>query len=111
MPSGGARSSRATWALGLAVGILTPINIPLFSVTPRNVKLVTGDPNAEKEAMIKWAINKDTYLSGWLEYSGDAKKWSPRNEHMADALATIHAGLNTPEYQAYASLMSSVPIK
>lgn len=98
----GAQSARAAWALGIVVGILGSVQTPLIEVSPREVKLVTGDKLAEKEDMIKWA--SETYPAlNWPRTTGPTPRIvAGKAEHLADALAAIHAGVGTEEFKRLA---------
>jgi len=91
----GSQSARSAWTLGIALGILA--SIPnLIEVNPRQVKAVTGEPHADKDWMIDWAINKYPNAPWAMrKLKGEMVQIASTNEHLADATAAIHAGLKT----------------
>jgi Holliday junction resolvasome RuvABC endonuclease subunit len=103
----GSQSARAMASYGVCVGILGSIRstgIPLIEVSPHEVKKTfTGNVNATKEAMIKTAV----------EFYPDANfprqkgRIVAKAEHMADAIAAIHAGVATPMFQNLMRLLMS----
>lgn len=96
----GSQSSRAMASYGICVGILGAIReqgYSFFELTPKEVKLAaTGDPNASKQTMIDWAISAFPD-AGWPRHQG--KVTASKAEHMADAVATIYAGIQLSEFQ------------
>ena len=103
----GSQSARAMASYGVCVGILGAIRaegIPLIEVTATESKLsFTGNKNASKRQMINQAVS--LYPSAKFpryERSGKSfKKGEIMNtaEHVADAIAAIHAGVSTPMFQ------------
>lgn len=91
----GSQSARASWALGIAIGVLA--SVPgLIEVTPRQVKEATGEAHADKEEMITWAMDKHPDAPwAWRKYKGALISVAGTNEHLADAVATVYAGLKT----------------
>lgn len=100
----GSQSARAMASYGICVGVLGALRatgIPFFEVTPMEVKLAgPGYKNATKQDMIEWAMTKHpeanwpTYMQHGKEIVSEAKA-----EHMADATATIYAGLACNSFQ------------
>lgn len=91
----GSQSARSAWTLGIALGILA--SIPnLIEVTPREVKTATGEPHADKDHMIEWAMNRHPEAP-WVmrKLKGNMVQVASTNEHLADAAAAIHAGLKS----------------
>jgi Holliday junction resolvasome RuvABC endonuclease subunit len=95
----GSQSARAMASYGVCVGILGAIRaegIPLIEVTASEVKIAfTGDKNASKKQMIDKAIN----LYPDANFPRQRGKIVGKAEHVADAIAAIHAGVNTPMFQ------------
>lgn len=92
VPTGGSKSHAAAKAMSYATCLLACTNRPIVPVTPLQVKeCVTGDKYADKDAMMAWAMETYPYLD-WptVKY---------KKEHMSDALASIHAGVQTLEFQ------------
>lgn len=95
----GSQSARAMASYGVCVGILGAYmahSIQLIEVTAtESKKIFTGDKTASKEKMIQKAI--ELYPNAdWPMHRG---KIAGKAEHIADAIAAIHAGVKTPLFQ------------
>lgn len=100
----GSQSARSMAGYGMCIGILSSLRatgVTIYEVTPTEVKLATvGTKTATKSQMITWAydtypgINWPMYKKGGLSCVCESKA-----EHMADAIATIHAGINSSEFK------------
>lgn len=102
----GAQDANAAMALALVMGVLCACPNRLVEVRPREVKAITGFPTADKEKMRQWAY--DRYPTApWKVHSGKKTK---DNEHLADAVATVEAGLQHPMFRQYAALLSAAEI-
>lgn len=102
----GAQSARAAWALGIAVGVVGSIDRPIIQVLPREVKEAVGERHAGKDEIIDWAIGKYPDANwAWRNKNGEKIQVKSTNEHLADAVAAIHAGLLTDEFQRIASML------
>jgi Holliday junction resolvasome RuvABC endonuclease subunit len=94
----GSQSAPASRALGIAVGILASIGFPIIEVTAREVKQSSvGKNNASKQEMIEWAMGKHPEV----KWKMNKAKGTPTNdnEHIADAIASIYAGMNTQMFK------------
>lgn len=104
----GSQSARAMASYGVCVGVLGAIRaegIPLIEVTPLEVKKTfTGNKTATKEEMIVKAI------SLYPEANFPMHRGQPSNkaEHVADAIAAIHAGVLTPMFQNLMRIYAAV---
>lgn len=106
----GSQSARAMASYGICVGILGALRatgIPFFEVTPTEVKLATaGSKTATKQDMILWATrqhpeaNWPTYTQHGIQQVSEAKA-----EHMADAIGSIYAGIQTDSFQQMLPLL------
>jgi Holliday junction resolvasome RuvABC endonuclease subunit len=111
VPSG-SQSASAARCLGIAVGVLASCPIPIIEVSPMEVKAaVTGTRNrkvkATKKDVIAWAVDKWP-SAPWIRVGGKpGARLTLDNEHLADALATVVAGLATPEFQRLLPLLQS----
>jgi Holliday junction resolvasome RuvABC endonuclease subunit len=100
----GSQSSRAMCSYGVCSGILGAISAiyrPVVELTPRQVKEASvGNPEATKEAMVAWAVSKHPEAN-WPMHNLKGKQvvTTSKAEHMADAVATIYAGLKLPDIQ------------
>ena len=98
----GSQSARAMASYGICVGLLAQIQKPLIQVTPSQVKIAaTGDKLATKEEMIAWAVK--TYPTApWLKQK---EKILNKNEHLADAVAAVHAMIKTDDFKLMAGIL------
>lgn len=109
----GSQSARAMASYGICVGVLSGCPIPLIAVSPTEVKKAGyGEPNATKEEQIEWAVAKYPHAP-WLRYQQNGKGFkkgeiSNANEHLADAVAAVHAGLKTPELMTAIKMLASI---
>lgn len=106
----GSQSARAMASYGVCIGILAACPIPLIQVTPNEVKIAaTGIRTATKEEMIEWAMAKYPNAPWRLQTQNGAKhrKGDPKgdNEHLADAVAAIEAGIQTDQFQQIVAIM------
>jgi len=93
----GSQSARAMASYGICIGIISSIGKPLIQVTPAEVKMVSvGSKTASKKEMIEWAAAKHPNLNWYSRKNGDLLN---KNEHLADAVAAIHAGMLTDEFK------------
>jgi len=100
----GSQSARAMASYGICVGVLGALRangIPFFEVTPTEVKLATvGTKTATKQEMINWAMAAHPEAN-WPMYKqkGETMVSEAKAEHMADAIASIYAGLSCNSFQ------------
>ena len=104
----GSQSARAMASYGVCVGILGSIRalgIPIIEVTATAVKKTfTGDPVATKALMIQQALLE--YPSANFPRHGG--KIVAKAEHVADAIAAIHAGVQTPAFLNIMRIIKSI---
>lgn len=106
----GSQSSRAMASYGICVGIvgsLRATGIPVFEVTPSEVKLAGfGKLTASKMEMIQWAMDKHPEAN-WPTYKqkGATLINTSRAEHQADATAAIYAGIASNQFQQLLPLL------
>lgn len=108
----GSQSSRAMASYGICCGVLGAIRanrVPLFEVTPTEVKLAGhGNKTATKAEMIAWATAAHpeapwpTYRRRGIDQLSEAQA-----EHMADAIAAIHAGIATQQFQQLLPILAA----
>ncbi len=97
----GSQTARAMASYGVCIGVISGITIPLIQVTPLEVKFAaTGDKQATKSDMTKWAVEQHPDAA-WLKHGG---KITSKNEHIADALGAIYAGVKTDQFKLITSL-------
>jgi Holliday junction resolvasome RuvABC endonuclease subunit len=98
----GSQSARASWTLGATLGVLGSIATPMIEVTPREVKEATvGHNKATKEEMIDWVVtNHPEAEPMWFtrKLRGEMVMMN-KNEHVADAVSTIHAGIKSEQFR------------
>lgn len=104
----GSQSARSMASYGICVGVLGAIRalgIPLIEVTAFECKKAfTGDKNATKKQMIAKAIE----LYPEANFPTHRGKITDKAEHVADALGSIHAGVNVPMFQNLMRLLEKV---
>ncbi|KLU17104.1 MULTISPECIES: hypothetical protein [Xenorhabdus] len=105
----GSQSSRAQTSYGICIGVLACIDKPLIQVTPIEIKKFVADKKTTtKEEIIAWATQKHPEAP-WLTRKEKGKvKLVNKNEHLADAIAAIHTGIQTDQYRQVASVLSSL---
>lgn len=105
----GSQSARAMASYGICVGVLGGCPIPLIQVTPTEVKkAATGCGTATKEEMIEWAVRKHPEAP-WLTINRHGERQLlNKNEHLADAVAAIYAGMNTAEFKSAIGMLASM---
>lgn len=99
VPSGG-QDYNAVLGFGIVIGTYAGLPVPGAEVSPYETKLnAVGTRTASKEEMIEWAFAKypaapwrTRKLKGEIVPTKD-------NEHLADAVAIIEAGILTPSFQ------------
>ncbi len=105
----GSPSARAMASYGVCVGVLGSIRalgIELIEVSAtENKKTFTGLKSATKDQMIAKAMSLYPDAN-WPFSSGKVN--SSKAEHMADAIAAIHAGVQTPVFQNMMRLLAKV---
>lgn len=108
----GSQSARAMASYGACMGILAGCDLPMIQVTPYEVKLAAvGIKTASKEEMIAWAYNAYPGLN-WLPGVKSGKNASKhpgfiagKNEHLADAIAAVEAGLKTDDFKSAMAIL------
>lgn len=91
----GSQSARSSWGLGIATGVLAASPVRLIQLTALEVKMATvGKKDASKDEMIQWAYNRYP-KANWLRWKGEL---TAANEHLADAVAAVYAGVRTSEF-------------
>lgn len=105
----GSQSARAMASYGICVGVLGSIKIPLIQVTPTEVKKASvGIATATKEEMIQWAVVKHPEAP-WLRIKRKGvMELLNKNEHLADAVAAIYAGMGTAEFKSALKILQSM---
>lgn len=91
----GSQSARAMASYGICIGVLASLGKKIVRVSAKDVKLIaTGNPEASKEDIIAWANNVYPNLPWLTRRLKDNSVLTKANEHVADSIAAIHAGIN-----------------
>jgi Holliday junction resolvasome RuvABC endonuclease subunit len=108
VPSG-SKSASANRLLGMATAIIALCPVPLIEVSPMEVKVATtGKKTAGKDEMIDWVVKRHPHAP-WLTYKRNGQiLLSDANEHLADAAATIYAGVKTQQFQQALAMFKSM---
>lgn len=105
----GSQSAAGMKSYGICIGVLGAIQAAgtrLVEVTPAEVKLaMAGNKNATKAQMIQAAMGY--YPEANWPYHGKSVS-STKAEHMADAIGSIHAGVQTPLFQNIMKLLKEI---
>lgn len=105
----GSQSARAMASYGICVGVLASCPIPLIQVTPTEVKLAgAGTKTATKEEMILWASQRHPEAPWLTVKRKGAVDLVNKNEHLADSVAAIHAGVLTDQFRQLTAMMKAV---
>ena len=108
----GSQSSRAMASYGVCIGVIASCPVPYFQLTPSEVKLIaTGSKNASKEEMIQWATTKHPQANWLTRKSKGELVLMLDNEHLADAVAAIYAGVNGREFQQAIAMFTAMSPK
>lgn len=98
----GSQDARAMTSYGICLAVLASSPVPVIKMSASEVKMIaTGNNDATKHEMIEAAIKLQPdapwltrKLKGEIVLKAD-------NEHLADAMFSIVAGLNTDEFKRY----------
>ena len=107
VPSG-SQSASAARALGIAVGVLGGCPLPIIEVSPMEVKKLfskDGKRKVPKTEIIAWAMEQWPKLP-WIRHRGNP---TLANEHLADAMAVIMAGIHTNEFKQLMAVHHATP--
>lgn len=96
----GSQSASGMKSYGATCQLIASLYPEPIEVTPDEVKIAAlNNKTASKRAIINWAYAKYPNLTWiWRTVKGQANL-QDNNEHMADAIAIIHAGIKTPEFK------------
>jgi len=95
----GSQTARAMASYGVCIGLFASVSKPIIQVTASEVKVAgAGYKNATKAEMISWATTKHPEANWLTTKSKGVITHIAKNEHLADALAAIYAGLVTSEF-------------
>lgn len=107
----GSQSARSMASYGICVGVLASCGIPMIEVTPSEVKLsAVGIKTASKQQMIDWAFEMYPDANWLKRKSKGIEVLKNDNEHLADAVAAIHAGVVTEQFNMASTMMRSMAV-
>lgn len=115
IPSG-AQHARSALGFGISLGVLASIEKPLVEVMPVDTKLASvGTKTAEKSEVISWAASLYPEAQ-WRRYAKDTPKNRAGdlhldNEHEADAIGVVHAGIQMQTFKDLLSMWRTVRTK
>lgn len=90
----------ANFNSGLVTGVLASCPIPLIQVFPAEVKMkATGIRSATKGEMIDWAMKRFPEAPWKMRKLKGKMVPMNANEHLADAVASINAGLDSQQFK------------
>jgi len=103
--------SAANFNSGLVTGVLASCPIPLIQVFPAEVKQkATGIRSATKDEMIAWAMKKFPDAPWKMRTLKGKQVPTAINEHLADAVAAIHAGLDSQQLQQALAIYRGIKV-
>jgi hypothetical protein len=110
VPSGG-QDYNAVLGFGIVIGTYAGIPIPGIEVSPAETKLgAVGTKTASKDEMIEWAFEKYPKAPWLLTKRGGVMVPVKKNEHLADAVAIMEAGIKTPSFEQTLAILRSMPM-
>lgn len=105
----GSQSSRAMASYGACIGILAACPVPIIQVQPSEVKLATvGSKTASKAEMIEWAMGRHPGANWLMRKIKGRMVPVDKNEHLADAIAAIEAGIRTDQFKQATALLKAM---
>jgi Holliday junction resolvasome RuvABC endonuclease subunit len=107
----GTQSARGAMSNGICIGVLVGCPIPLIEVAPNDTKLAAvGIKTATKGEMIAWAVAKYPDLNWLRQKRKGVMELINDNEHLADAIGVLHAGVKTAEFKAAVGFFRSAAV-
>lgn len=96
----GSQSASGMKSYGVTCQLIAALYPEPIEVTPDEVKVAAlNSKTASKRAMINWAYEKYPDLTWiWRTVKGQ-RNLQDNNEHMADAIGIVHAGVQTEEFK------------
>ncbi len=105
----GSQSARAMASYGICIGVLSSCKLPLIEVTPNEVKIISvGKKTASKAEMIAWATEKHPEANWKTRKLKGETVLTNDNEHLADAVAAIYAGIHSEQFKATVAMVNSI---
>ena len=101
----GSQSASGMKSYGATCQLIASCDPSPIEVTPNEVKMASvGSKTASKKDMINWAHSKYPNLQWDKNKDGTLKN---KNEHMADAIAIVYAGMKTADFNRMQSMFKS----
>lgn len=105
----GSQSSRAMASYGVCLGLLAACPVPIVQVQPTETKLASvGSKTASKAEMIEWAMGKHPSAPWIMRKFNGRMEPVDKNEHLADAIAAIEAGIRTDQFKQATALLKAM---
>lgn len=105
----GTQSASAATALGMSAGIIACCPLDVIEVTAREVKIgAIGKPTATKDQMINWATQLHPQADWLTKTRQGVVSFTGANEHLADAVGVINAGLKTDQFLQVAGVLKTL---
>jgi Holliday junction resolvasome RuvABC endonuclease subunit len=110
VPSGG-QSYDAVLGFGIVIGIYAGIKPAICEVSPSETKMAAvGTKTASKQEMIDWAFERFPEAPWRMRTSKGAKVPTLDNEHLADAVAIVCAGIETPAFKQTLAFLNAASV-
>lgn len=102
----GSQSASAAYSKGVSHMAIASIEVPVIQVTAEEVKVAAvGKKTATKAEMIDWAHGLYPDLD-WLRARNNPNgALTSANEHIADSIGAVHAGMKTDEFRMACRMM------
>lgn len=98
----GSQGAAAAKSYGMVSMLIATISPDPIQVTPDEVKIAAvGRKTASKKEMMDWASTKHPEANWDRNKDGSLKN---KNEHLADAIAVVYAGMETPDFKRLMAL-------
>lgn len=99
----GSKSSQAMLGLGVSTAVLATVKQPIILVSPFAVKKVvtTDKRKVEKSDVIDWATSRHPEGNWFIRRVKGNMVFQAKNEHIADAVAAIYAGLASKQFEEF----------
>lgn len=98
----GSQSASAMKGYGLCLGVLGSMPMPMIQLQESECKInAVGARSATKKQMIEWAMSEHPSAPWKLRKSkGELVSVDGYNEHVADAIGALHAGILTDQFSS-----------
>jgi len=96
----GSQSASAMKGYGMCIGVLGGITTPMVQLSEQECKInAVGKKSATKKEMIEWAMSLHPEAPWKVRNSkGEVVSVDGYNEHLADAVGALYAGLSTDQF-------------